>query len=29
MYIAKLNDIHNQEIYPPEVFDFAFYFSTI
>ena len=29
MYIAKLNDIHNQEIYPPEVFDFATIFNNL
>ena len=27
--IAKLNDIHNQEIYPPEVFDFATIFNNL
>lgn len=29
MYIAKLNDIHNPEIYPPEGFTFATIFTTL
>ena len=29
MYIAKLNDIHNPEIYPPEEFSFATIFNTL
>lgn len=29
MYIAKLNDIHNTEIYPPEGFDFATIFNNL
>lgn len=29
MYIAKLNDIHNHEIYPPEGFDFATIFNNL
>ena len=29
MYIAKLNDIHNPQIYPPEGFTFATIFNTL
>jgi len=29
MYIAKLNDIHNPEIYPPEGFNFATIFNNL
>lgn len=29
MYIAKLNDIHNPQIYPPEGFTFATIFTTL
>ena len=29
MYIAKLNDIHNPEIYPPEGYDFATIFNNM
>lgn len=29
MYIAKLNDIHNPNIYPPEGFTFATIFNTL
>lgn len=29
MYIAKLNDIHNQEIYPAEGFDFSTIFNNL
>ena len=30
MYICQTeNDIHNQEIYPPEVFDFATIFNNL
>lgn len=29
MYIAKLNDIHNPEIYPPEGFTFATIFNNL
>ncbi|MDR1273735.1 MAG: hypothetical protein LBK12_04220 [Odoribacteraceae bacterium] len=29
MYIAKLNDIHNNDIYPPEGFDFATIFNNM
>jgi hypothetical protein len=29
MYIAKLNDIHNNDIYPPEGFDFATIFNHL
>lgn len=29
MYIARLNDIHNPEIYPPEGFTFATIFNTM
>ncbi len=29
MYIAKLNDIHNPQIYPAEVFSFATIFNTL
>lgn len=29
MYIAKLNDIHNREIYPPEVFNFGTIFNNL
>ncbi len=29
MYIARLNDIHNPEIYPPEGFTFATVFTTL
>ena len=29
MYIAKLNDIHNTEIYPPEYFSFATIFDNL
>lgn len=29
MYIAKLNDIHNPEIYPPEGFTFATIFTNL
>ena len=29
MYIAKLNDIHDTEIYPPEGFDFATIFNNM
>lgn len=29
MYIAKLNDIHNPDIYPPEGFTFATIFNNL
>jgi hypothetical protein len=29
MYIAKLNDMHNNEIYPPEGFEFATIFNSM
>ena len=29
MYLAKLNDIHNTEIYPPECFSFATIFNNL
>jgi hypothetical protein len=29
MYIARLNDIHNNDIYPPEGFDFATIFNNL
>ncbi|MDL2251337.1 hypothetical protein LJC12_00625 [Odoribacter sp. OttesenSCG-928-J03] len=29
MFIAKLNDIHNPEIYPPEAFTFATIFNSL
>ena len=29
MFIAKLNDIHNPEIYPPEEFTFATIFNNL
>lgn len=29
MFIAKLNDIHNPQIYPPEEFTFATIFNNL
>ena len=29
MYLAKLNDIHNTDIYPPEAFNFATIFNNL